>query len=88
MCVTTTKPPSCNLKPRTVFVGKDRYGNWIARERSGMFGGLFVSRAQALKYAQFKNGPHPETIIEVSCEAELNIPGLDIPTAHRPDKQT
>jgi hypothetical protein len=39
-----------------------------------MFGGLFVNRAQAFKYALFENGHHPETIVEVSREIELDIP--------------
>ena len=37
------------------------------------FGGLFVNRAQALKYALFENGHHPETIVEVSREIKSNI---------------
>jgi hypothetical protein len=39
-----------------------------------LFGGLFVNRAQALKYALFENGHHPETIVEVSREIELDVP--------------
>jgi hypothetical protein len=42
-----------------------------------MFGGLFVNRAQAFKYALFENGHHPETIVEVSREIELDIPSVN-----------
>ncbi|OSI71067.1 hypothetical protein BSZ22_12665 [Bradyrhizobium canariense] len=56
-----------------VFVGRDRRGNWVVRERNGTFGGLFLSRAQALKYALSENGYHPGAIIEVSNEIELDI---------------
>lgn len=52
----------------------NRRGNWVAREQNGIFGGLFVSRAQALKYALFENGHCSETIFEVSYEIELDIP--------------
>jgi len=38
-------------------------------------GGLFVNRAQAVKYALFENGHHPETIVEVSREIELDMGG-------------
>lgn len=66
--------PSCNRGPSTIFVGPNRRGNWVAREQNGIFGGVFVNRAQALKYALFQNGYHPETIVEMSCEIELDIP--------------
>lgn len=57
-----------------VFVGKNRAGNWVARETRGAFGGLFIDRAEALKYALFKNGGDPENIIEVAREIEFEIP--------------
>lgn len=68
------KPHSCRSTASTVFIGRNRHGNWVARERSGLFGGLFASRAQALKFALFENGHHPETIVEVPREIELDIP--------------
>lgn len=55
-----------------VFIGRNRRGLWVAREQSGIFGCLFLSRTQALKYALFNNGNHPETIIELSQEVELD----------------
>ena len=36
-------------------------------------GGLFVNRAQAFKYALFENGHHPETIVELPREIELDM---------------
>src|ERR1700729_2420240 len=53
--------PSC--PSNLVIVGRNSRGNWVAQEQNGLFGGLFVSRAQAVKYALFENGQHPETII-------------------------
>lgn len=67
-------PPSCTPTAPTVFVGRNRRGNWVAREQNGIFGGLFVNRAHAFKYARIKNGHHSETIVEVSDEIELDIP--------------
>ena len=40
---------------------------------NGLFGGLFVSRTQAVKYALFENGHHPETIVELSRGIELDM---------------
>lgn len=54
-------------------MGKNRFGNWVVREQNGIFGGLFSSREQALKYALGENGQHPEAILEVSREIELDI---------------
>lgn len=64
---------SCTAAASIVFIGKNRHGNWVACERSGVFGGLFLNRAQAFKYALFKNGHHPETIVDVSREIQLDI---------------
>jgi hypothetical protein len=73
--VKLTEPPSCSSPSAIVFIGKNRSGNWVAQQQNGLYGGLFVSRAQAVKYALFENGHHPETIIELSREIELDIGG-------------
>ena len=68
------KPPSCSPTASTVvFIGRNGRGNWVARQQHGMFGGLFVNRAQAFKYALFENGHHPETIVELSRSIELDM---------------
>ena len=43
-------------------IGKDSRGRWIAQDRNGLRGGLFVSRADALKFALFENGNRPEAV--------------------------
>jgi hypothetical protein len=63
---------SCNSASTITFIGKNSRGNWVAREQNGLFGGLFVSRAEALKYVLFENGHHPETIVELAREIELD----------------
>jgi hypothetical protein len=70
--VKLVKPPSCSSASTIVFIGKNRRGNWVAQEQNGLYGGLFVNRAQAVKYALFENGHHPETIVELSREIELD----------------
>ena len=67
------EPPSCSAPSAIVFIGKNRRGNWIAQQQNGLYGGLFVNRAQAVKYALFENGGHPETIVELTREIELEI---------------
>ena len=67
------EPPSCNSASTITFIGKNRRGNWVAQEQHGLYGGLFVNRAQAFKYALFENGYHPETIVELAREIELDM---------------
>jgi hypothetical protein len=66
-------PPSCEAASNIVLIGRNSRGQWIAQEQNGLFGGLFVNRAQAVKYALFENGHHPETIVELSRESELDM---------------
>lgn len=69
------EPPSCSCASTIVFIGRNSRGQWVAQEQNGLFGGLFVSRAQAVKYALFENGQHPETIVELSRGIELDMGG-------------
>jgi hypothetical protein len=73
--VKLVEPPSCSSASTIVFIGKNGRGQWVAQEQSGLYGGLFVNRAQAVKYALFENGHHPETIVELSREIELDMGG-------------
>jgi hypothetical protein len=69
------EPPSCNSSSAIVFIGKNSRGNWVAQEQNGLYGGLFVNREQAVRYALFENGHHPETIVDLSREIELDMSG-------------
>ena len=77
------EPPSCSSPSAIVFIGKNSRGNWVAQEQNGLFGGLFVNRAQAMKYALFENGDHPATIVLTS-----NIVELDMHRKVQPSPQT
>src|ERR1700676_586437 len=71
--VKLVEPPSCSSASTIVFIGKNKGGRWVAQEQNGLYGGLFVNRAQALKYALFENGHHPEMVVELSREIELDM---------------
>jgi hypothetical protein len=73
--VKLVEPPSCSSPSAIVFIGRNRRGQWVAQEQNGLYGGLFVSHAQAVKYALFENGHHPETIVELAREIELDMGG-------------
>ncbi|WP_342723896.1 hypothetical protein AAFG07_33095 [Bradyrhizobium sp. B097] len=65
--------PSSSRSASVVFVGRNRHGRWVAWEQNGRFGGLFVNRAAAFKFALLKNGHYPENIVELPPEIELEI---------------
>jgi hypothetical protein len=68
------EPPSCTNSESTLFlVGKDSRGCWVVQDKSGLRGGLFVGRAEALKFALLENGHRPEAVIMVPGVLELNI---------------
>jgi len=65
------EPPLRGEQLNVVLIGRDNRGRWIAREQHGRFGGLFVSREHAVKYALFENGRRRDAIIELATEVEL-----------------
>jgi hypothetical protein len=70
-----SEPPSSRLAslPRLFRIGRDSHGNWVVQDRQGLCGGLFVSRAQALKFAMFENGNCPQAVIMVPGILELDM---------------
>jgi hypothetical protein len=65
------EPPSCHAS--LVLIGRNSRGQWVAQEQNGLFGGLFAHRADAVRYALFENGRHPEAIIAIGCVLELDM---------------
>ena len=78
------EPPSCSSASTIVFIGRNNRGNWVAQEQNGLYGGLFVNRAQAIRYALFENGHHPETIVELKRAIELDMGGNRLSTGRLP----
>jgi hypothetical protein len=54
-------------------VGKDSQGHWVARDQSGLCGGIFVGRAEALKFAIAENGNRPQAVVVVPGVLELDM---------------
>jgi hypothetical protein len=69
------EPPSSRpaAPPRLFHIGRDSHGNWVAQDKQGLCGGLFVDRAQALKFARFENGNCAEAVIMVPGVIELDL---------------
>ena len=60
-------------KARLFFIGQNRRGNWVAKMKHGMIGGLFINKAAALKFALFENGNNPGAVITVPGVLELDM---------------
>jgi hypothetical protein len=82
--VKLVEPPSCSSASTIVFIGRDSRGNWVVQEQNGLFGGLFVNRTQAVRYALFENGHHPETIVELKRAIELDMSARCPSSRHLP----
>jgi hypothetical protein len=69
------EPPSPRPSaPSSLFrIGKDSHGHWVVQDQQGLRGGLFVDRAEALKFAMFENGNRPQAVIMVPGVLELDM---------------
>lgn len=76
-----TEPLSC--RSGLVFVGKNSRGNWVAQEENGLFGGLFINRAEAVRYALFENGHRLEAVVATSNELEIDMGRTPHSSHHR-----
>jgi hypothetical protein len=57
---------------------------WVVQDQRGLCGGLFVNRAEAVKFAMFENGNRPQAVIMVPGILELDLsapPSQDMPFA-------
>jgi hypothetical protein len=66
-------------------IGKDSRGNWVVQDDQGSCGGLFVNRAEALKFAMFENGNRPQAVVMVPGVLELDMSRKAGPADHLPD---
>ncbi|AMN41978.1 hypothetical protein [Rhodoplanes sp. Z2-YC6860] len=55
------------------YLGKDSEGHWVVKDQGGLRGGLFVDRAQALRFALFENGRNPRAVIMVPGVMSLDL---------------
>jgi hypothetical protein len=71
------EPPSTGAAPlsRLFRIGRNSHGDWVVQDQKGLCGGLFVDRAEALKFAMFENGNRPQAVIMVPGTLELDLSG-------------
>jgi hypothetical protein len=76
------EPPSSS-RSSLFLIGQNSRGIWVVQDRRGLRGGLFVDRAEALRFAMFENGNRPQAVIMVAGVFELDM-GRKPGTAHQP----
>jgi hypothetical protein len=69
------EPPSRYNSQSCFLVGKDSQGHWVVKDQKGLRGGLFVDRAQALKYAMHEIADRMQAVIMVPGILELDMSG-------------
>jgi hypothetical protein len=69
------EPPSTNRPSAANFfyIGQNSRGAWVVQDHSGLRGGLFINRAEALRFALFENGRRPQAVLMVPGALELDF---------------
>jgi hypothetical protein len=69
------EPPSTGpFSPTNLFyIGRNSQGAWVVQDQSGLRGGLFIDRAEALRFALFENGRRPQAVLMVPGVLELDM---------------
>ena len=81
------EPPS-RPKPPLFMIGRDGRGNWVVQDQSGVRGGLFVDRAEALRYVRFENGNRSQAVVAVPGVLELDLTRKPMTAARFSDNTT
>ena len=66
------EPPA---RSHLFFIGKDSHNSWVVQDQQHRCGGLFVDRAEALRFALSENGHRPQAVIMVPGIFELDMSG-------------
>jgi len=68
-------PLATTSKPQLFFIGRNSRNNWVVQDEKHLCGGLFVDRAEALRFAMFENGRQPQAVVMVPGVFELDLSG-------------
>ena len=62
-------------KAASLLIGQDHCGQWVVRDARGHFGGVFVDRREALRFAMFDSRRTPQSVIMTPYGLELDMTG-------------
>jgi hypothetical protein len=67
------EPPSSHRSDAALFlIGRNSRGNWVVQDQRGLRGGLFLGRAEALKFAKSVNGNTPVVMVPGVLELDMS----------------
>jgi hypothetical protein len=69
-----------------LFIGQDRAGSWVVKDAQSLCGGLFVNRAEAIRFAMYECQRRPQSVIMLPNGLELDGP-LDKDQGNAPVKR-
>ena len=72
------QPPAQATHTHLFFIGRNSCGNWVVQEQTCKCGGLFVDRAEAIRYALFESGHQPHAVVMVPGTLELDLSGAAV----------
>jgi len=55
-----------------LFIGQDRCGRWVVKDARGAYGGLFVDRKAAIRFAMYECQRRPQSVIMLPDGLELD----------------
>jgi hypothetical protein len=61
-------------KTSCLFIGQDRAGSWVVKDARSLCGGLFVNRAEAIRFAMYECQRRPQSVIMLPDGLELDGP--------------
>ena len=68
------KSLSSSVTSETLLLGQDSRGHWVVQDPRGQCGGLFLNRAEAVKFALFDGANNrPRAVILVNGVIELDM---------------
>jgi hypothetical protein len=56
-------------------IGQDSEGHWIARDKRGLTGGVFVNKLAAIKFAMFESDRRPNAVLFLPEHIKLTLSG-------------
>ena len=76
------EPPSTARAKSLFRIGRNSRGNWVVQDQTGLCGGMFVNRTEAVKFAMFENGNRG--ILELDMSAQPRDQNRSTADLHAP----
>jgi hypothetical protein len=76
--------PRTTLRTPIFLLGQNSRGQWVVQDERHLRGGVFLNRADALRFAMFENGIQPRAVVMVPGILELDMEAKNRAVASNP----